>query len=327
MLRIGVQTKNIINDTYPEEGFALLKRVGFSYADFSLNGYLTNQSLYQSELNHFFDQSIPELERFFTPHKLAAAAAGIEINQMHMPYPLYVPQADEEINDYLWNQVAPKSMAVCQFFNCRYIVVHGFKLAHFLGSEEQEWQETEKMLDALAPMAKEMGITICIENLYDSIGSHLVEGPCCNARKAAERIDAMNEKYHAEVLGFCFDTGHANLIGLDFEKFIMTLGPRLKVLHIHDNDGMSDLHQIPFTFTKTRENKSSTDWEGFIRGLRKIGYDKVLSFETAPVLSAFPEVMKADVLGFIANIGNYFSGMLEEEFNSVDSTPVCGAEA
>jgi len=82
-------------------------------------------------------------------------------------------------------------------------------------------------------------------------------------------------------------------------------------LHIHDNDGISDLHQIPFTFTKTRENLSSTDWNGFIQGLKNIKFDKVLSFETAPVVSAFPETMKQSVLGFIADIGRYFSEKVE----------------
>lgn len=122
-------------------------------------------------------------------------------------------------------------------------------------------------------------------------------------KKAAERIDRINEKYHAEVLGFCFDTGHANLLGLDFENFLTTLGHRLKVLHIHDNDGIGDLHQIPYTFTRNRENKPSTDWEAFFRGLRKSGFDKVLSFETAPVLTAFPEALKQNVLDFLAAVG------------------------
>lgn len=306
MIGIGVQTKNIINDKYPEEGFAMLRRAGFSCADFSLNDYLLNTSLYQGEVNDFFDRSVQELEHFFTPHRQGAKAAGITINQMHMPYPVYVPGADRKLNDYLWNQAAPKSMAVCAFLGCPYIVIHGFKLAHFLGSEEAEWQETAKFIDSIAPLAKEMGITICIENLYDSIGGHLVEGPCCDAKKAAERMDSFNEKYGAEVLGFCFDVGHANLAGLDFERFIQGIGDRLKVLHIHDNDGISDLHQIPFTFTKTRENLASTDWEGFLRGLAGIHFDKVLSFETAPVLTAFPKEMKQDVLGFIAGIGRYF---------------------
>ena len=149
--------------------------------------------------------------------------------------------------------------------------------------------------------------SLCIENLYTGTGGHIVEGTCCNARKAAERIDRINQQYGAEVLGFCLDTGHANLVGLNFEDFIARLGKRLKVLHIHDNDGIGDLHQIPFTFTKTRENTAATDWEGFLNGLRHIQFDQVLSFETAPVLSAFPKEMKPQALRFIADIGTYFA--------------------
>lgn len=313
-MQIGVQTKNVVYDGYPEEGFALLSRTGFSCADFSLNGYLTNKDIYQADLNSFFNMTVSELEHFFEPHKYGAEAAGITINQMHMPYPIYVPAGEKEVNEYLWNEVAPKSMAVCAFLECPYIVMHGLKMAKYLGSEEAEWRWTEEFIESIASMAKEMSITICIENLYESIGGHLVEGPCCDVRKAVERIDRINEKYHAEILGFCFDTGHANLVGLDFEDFVTKLGNRLKVLHIHDNDGISDLHQIPFTFTKTRENRASTDWEGFIRGLRNIGFKGVLSFETAPVLSAFPEAMKQDTLEFIAQIGKYFMGEIGHRF-------------
>lgn len=307
-LAVGVQSMDIVFDEHPLEGFEMMKRAGFSCCDFSLNSYLTNTSLYALEVNNFFSHSIRELEKFFAPHKEAAEIAGIQINQMHMPYPSYIPSATEEINNYLMQIVAPKSLEICAFFGCPYIVVHGFKLAKELGSEEAEWEQTEKFLDSLAPIAKELGITICMENIYTSIGNRIIEGPCCDARKVVARIDWINGKFGAEVLGFCFDTGHANLIGIDFEDFITTLGSRLKVLHIHDNDGIGDLHQIPFTFSKARENASSTDWDGFIRGLRNIQFDKVLSFETAPVLSAFPKVIKQDVLRFIAGIGDYFAG-------------------
>ena len=207
MLPLSVQTKNVVYDTYPEEGFVMLAQAGFSCADFSLNDYLKNTNIYQSELNMFFDRSVQELEAFFAPHKKGAQAAGIQIQQMHMPYPVYVPTGSRELNDYLWQEVGPKSMALCAYLECPYIVIHGFKLARFLGSEEKEWAQTEKFIDSIAPYAKETGITICIENLYDGVGGHLVEGPCCDAEKAAERIDRINEKYRAEVLGFCFDTG------------------------------------------------------------------------------------------------------------------------
>ena len=139
----------------------------------------------------------------------------------------------------------------------------------------------------------------------------MVEGPCCNVQKVIGCIDRINAQYDAEVLGFCFDTGHANLIGIDFYEFLTCLDKRLKVLHIHDNDGVRDMHQIPYTFTKTRENKPSTDWDGFIRGLRDIQFDGVLNFEASPVVSSFPVEMRDDVLRFLVKIGEYFAAEIE----------------
>lgn len=306
MIGIGVQTQNVVQDKNPQDGFRMLKEAGFDNCDFSLNGYLKNTDIYRGNMNRFFDRSITDLEDFFSAHKEAARAEGVTIHQMHMPYPIFVPKAAEEVNEYLWKQVAVKSMQICHFLECRYIVIHGFKLARYLGTEELEWQQTAKFLESILPMAKEYGITVCMENLYESIADHIIEGPGCDALKAVQRIDDFNERYGAEVLGFCFDAGHANLVGIDFEKFLTTLGHRLKVLHLHDNDGRADLHQIPYTFTRTRGNASSTDWEGLLRGLTAIKFDGVLSFETAPVLKAFPEELKFEALKFIASIGEYW---------------------
>lgn len=307
MNQICIQTRKIVNDENPLQGFKLLKEVGFSSVDFSLNNYLTNKEIYGFNLNNFFDKSLNELENFFNAHKLAAEKVGITFNQMHMPYPIYLPNASDNINDYLMKNVAIKSLQLCNFLNCRYIVVHGFKLAGLLGTEQAEWEETEKFLSFLAPTAKELGVVMCLENIYTSTGKYVIEGPCCNAELLANRIDRLNNKWGCEVLGVCLDTGHANLVRINFEDFITTLGDRLKVLHIHDNDGISDLHQIPYTFSNVPCNKPTTDWEGFINGLRKIKFDKALNFETAPVLQAFPNELKREALKFIASIGKYFA--------------------
>ena len=311
-LSVGVQSRHIVYDEDPAEGFQMLLQSGFTCCDFSLNAYLSNEELYKYRRNDFFDRPVSALTTFFRRHREAAEAAGVRINQMHMPYPCFVPGAPKEINEYLAKVVAPKSMEVCAFFDCPHIVVHGFKLAGHVSSEQEEWERTEEFLQSLAPLAKERGITVCMENIYTNSGNRIVEGPCCDAAKAAARIDRLNEAAGGEVFGFCFDTGHANLIGLDFEDFITTLGKRIKVLHIHDNDGVADLHQIPYTFARGRENQASTDWAGFLAGLTKIGFDQVLSFETAPVLSAFPEQMKRQVLVFIAKIGRFFAEEIEK---------------
>ena len=67
---------------------------------------------------------------------------------------------------------------------------------------------------------------------------------------------------------------------------------------------------MPFTFTRTRENKPSTDWDGFIRALKKSGFNGVLNFETAPILTSFPEELKPEALHMIAAIGHYFAKRL-----------------
>ena len=312
MIRIGVQTKNIVFDDNPLLGYEIIKKTGFSCTDFSLNSYLTNTDLYNFKINNFFDKSIEELQQYFLPHKKALKETKIIVNQMHMPYPIFIPNGNEDINNYLQNVVAVKSLEVCKFFECHNIVIHGFKLLKSVGSEKEEWKYTEKFLEALAPIAKQYEITICLENIYRKEGSNIIEGPCCNVQKVIQRIDRLNDKYGEGIFGFCFDTGHANLVGTDFEKFITTLGDRLKVLHIHDNDGIKDLHQIPFTFSKNRENHCSTDWTGFINGLKNIKFNGVLNFETAPVLTSFPLELKLETLEFISKIGKYFASEIEK---------------
>lgn len=189
MIEIGVQTRNVVCDENPQEGFHMLKEAGFDCCDFSLNGYLKNTDIYKGKVNPLFNCSEKELESFFSRHKEAARIEGVTIHQMHMPYPIFSPKTPAEMNEYLRKQVAVKSMQICYFLGSRYIVVHGFKLARYLGSEELEWQETASFLETILPMAKEYGITVCMENLYESVSGHMEEGPGCDVVKAVQRID------------------------------------------------------------------------------------------------------------------------------------------
>ncbi len=40
----------------------------------------------------------------------------------------------------------------------------------------------------------------------------------------------------------CLDVGHANLVGEPLRRYAEVLGGRVRVLHVHDNDGFRDLH-------------------------------------------------------------------------------------
>ena len=90
----------------------------------------------------------------------------------------------------------------------------------------------------------------------------------------------------------------------------MCIRDRIKILHLHENDGIEDLHQIPYTFG--RKAGDGFDWEGLLAGLRETGYDGVLNFETFPSMNSFPESVKEEVLRTIAGIGRYFASRIED---------------
>ena len=53
---------------------------------------------------------------------------------------------------------------------------------------------------------------------------------------------------------------------------------KLVTLHVHDNDGVNDLHRFPFD--------GVINWESFAKALSELGEDVVLSLETSASRSA-----------------------------------------
>jgi sugar phosphate isomerase/epimerase len=68
-------------------------------------------------------------------------------------------------------------------------------------------------------------------------------------------------------------------------------------------------------YTQTTDiwgSNPGTNWEGFIDGLRDIGYEGNLSFETFKAVKAFPKELEKEVLSLIVAIGRYFRKKIEE---------------
>lgn len=309
MLKIGIQSRLLLGDKPEEKDFYRIKAAGFDCIDFNLDRFLPNNLVYQGKINHFFDQSEEELFAYFERFRHMAIRTGLDFSQMHAPYPLYV-YGREEDKDYL-HMVAEKSILICAALHAPYLVVHPFKLSYPLGKLE-EYKENMEFFQSLIPSVKKHGVKICLENLYDGFGGRICEGVCADPYQAAEYVDKLNQAAGEECFAFCFDTGHANILGKNMKEMISVLGNRIKAVHIHDNDGIRDLHQLPFTFTKELAGEVSTDWNGFLCGLREIGYSGVLSFETFGVLKCFPEELWDSALRLIADIGRYLAERLEK---------------
>lgn len=79
------------------------------------------------------------------------------------------------------------------------------------------------------------------------------------------------ERYPKEFIGFCYDSGHAN-IHENLDE-VMDLGDRLLVTHLHDNKGEKDDHQYL--------GWGTIDWEKVASWLKEIKYKKPWNLEVA----------------------------------------------
>ena len=306
MHKIGIQSTGSIIQGDIEAGYRRIKEAGFDCVDFNFDEYLHCTMVYRGEINEVLDREMEEVWKDFAPHAKAAADCGLTFEQMHAPFPLRQKGMDE-VNAKMF-RITENCMDICSRMGGRYLVVHPVTLSYEC-SKKEEHDFNMEMYQSLIPLAKKYGIVICLENMFMDQNAHLTEGVCSDFVEAAEWIDELNATAGEELFGFCFDIGHANILGKNLYQSVMALGDRLKILHIHDNDGVSDLHTMPFTFARGW-NPVATDWDGFLRGLREINYKGVINFETFRCMESFPKELHPSVLRLLADMGKYFSGRI-----------------
>ena len=109
------------------------------------------------------------------------------------------------------------------------------------------------------------GLKIAIEN-----GTNMEKEVTPTIDELIKIVDYYNNLYNKEVLGICFDFGHANVAKLNIYNELINIGNRLKVTHIHDNYG-SDTHNFPYDGT--------INWNLVNKGLNDINYLGELTLE------------------------------------------------
>lgn len=114
-------------------------------------------------------------------------------------------------------------------------------------------------LRQIATHVRGSDLVICLENL--GTGTQTLEDLMAILTHAGE---------HA--LAICLDTGHLNIVGGDQAAFIRGAGPRLKALHIDDNEGHEDQHLMPY-------GRGTVPWSEVANALRQIGYTGLYNFE------------------------------------------------
>ena len=283
---------------------------GFECIDFNIDAFLPGDQIRDGSFNDFFRQSIKDILKFCEPHKDAMQKYGIEVTQTHAPFPLYVDGRDD-INEFCF-EVIEKSIAIAHFLGSKYIVIHPLNLA-FDHDREYERKVNIAYYTRCIPFCKKYGVMICLENMFASIQRHVTEAVCSDVKETIYYIDALNDLAGEECFGFCFDLGHMTLLGKHIRESLVALGPRVKLVHIHDNDGIQDHHAIPYVYARNWGRACVTDWDGFIEGLRKIKFRGDLDFEVSSGCHLMPEELKVAGYRYVVAVGKYMAEQILKE--------------
>ncbi len=246
-----------------DQMYARIRELGYDAVDHDLAD--TNAPCYRDAAS---------MEAYCKTVREAAETNGILISQVHGPWP-----TDDTTAENRTKTLENMRLAVygCHIMNSPYLIIHP-QMPYGWGKEEDAdfaLTLTVDLMKALMPDCEKYSVTLCLENM--PMTAHRIS----TMDRIAEAVKMVN---HPSA-GICFDTGHTNVYGHDLGDAVRTAGTYLRTLHVHDNDGKGDRHQLPYLGT--------ADWASFTRALAETGFTGVLSLETrGPVSGTMPEPVR-----------------------------------
>jgi sugar phosphate isomerase/epimerase len=200
--------------------------------------YITELGLDHVEIRQGYLDCHPEAP---SPRELRAIAAETGVT-----YTIHAPFRDANpgnFNESLRRATADaikRSLDFARAAGAEAVVVHG-------GSVPRRYPDRVKAvardhavrsLRECARHADDIGVHLCVENQrWKSARERNTETP----QRLATFLDDLG--VDSEYLGVTLDVGHAKVTGVDVEAFVEVFGDRIRVAHLHDNDGTADQHK------------------------------------------------------------------------------------
>ena len=234
------------------EWFKLIRECGFPCIDFNITR------------NHLGD----DLEARATELKETLAKIGMTAPQAHAPS---VNPFDPQNTDYL--SLYERSLRFCEIAEIPMVVIHAGTVKD--NTREEYFSRNVDFYRELIPMAEKTGVEVLIENIGHAGDSNFL----LTGTDLREMIDRINHPLFTA----CWDTGHGNLNRQNLYETIITLGDKLKALHVHDNAGYFEPsyrhHRIDMHTSPYATQYASVNYDALLQGLVDIGYQGTFNFE------------------------------------------------
>jgi sugar phosphate isomerase/epimerase len=231
---------SFLMDLTPEEAIAEIGRLGWTDAELSTEHGKTLVERGNAEA----------AGREFRRH---ADACGVRVGQGHLDLFVNIGPAEEADRRRAVDGLKPW-LDLYAAAGIVHAVIHPGR-----GPDSGDAKRPDAVLKSLAELidhARGAPTIFCIENC-----------------PSGETVLRLLEATDPERTAVCLDTGHLNLTDEDPAAFIRRCGPRLRALHLAENDKSGDQHNMPFA------RGGSVPWFEIAAALREIRFAGALNYE------------------------------------------------
>lgn len=176
-----------------------------------------------------------------------AKKAGLKIENMHTPVHGQNFLSSDDLDGESVYQTYFRCVEDCAVFHIPTMVIH-------LPADQYPVNELGlKRLEKIIHKAEDEEIQIAFENLNN-----------------INNLDRVLNAFQSKFAGYCYDSCHHQNYASDID-LLNKYGNRLMALHLQDNGGKHNQHQLPFD--------GDIDWEDVIRKITLTGYQGATTLE------------------------------------------------
>ena len=239
-------------DTYLER-IQNVYEAGFRYIDLSLYTPRENDELLISDN---WRETVAQIRGYAEENGIAFVQAhGPGFNSMHSP---------EEFQRGV--RLSTRAIQVCAALGIPNMVVHSGQNPAL--SKEEWFVQARDFFRQLFPAMEEYGVNVLHENTTNANIPWYYTKTGADMREFSEFVN--HPRFHS-----CWDTGHANVDGAQYEH-IMAMGDDLYAVHVNDNRGQGDEHLLPFMGTLNMDE--------VMHALMDVGYKGCFTLEVCYTL-------------------------------------------
>lgn len=292
--RVGFSAGGLQRKYGDKRAIEIAKSIGADAVDFDTCSFDYRDS------DCIFSKSDDEIISYYSEIKKYADSLGIEISQTHGRITGFTDDAE-------WNEAfirnARLDCMTAKALGAPVCVMHSVTTCR-MGPDcapEHMHELNRDMFCRCIEQAKQFGVKIATETFGDAPNYGCCDffGNIDEFIKSYNSVCAIGD--NADYFVMCADTGHSNK-AMRFNgnptpaDVIRKMGGKIEVLHLNDNDTLTDQHKIPFT--------GCIDWNDVFDALDEIKYDGVYNMEL--VLSHFGEGFEKETAEFAVKVMRHF---------------------